>query len=243
MKGTILVGTSGWSYKHWAGTFYPAGMRSSAQFNYYHSIFRTVEINSSFYRLPSQSVLERWRSAAPADFVFTVKASRFITHMKKLLDPQQSFNLFFERVVTLQEKLGPVLFQLPPRWKVNVERLRSFLGIIPKELRCAFEFREPSWYHGEVRSLLASHNHAFCIYELAGHRSPRWITADFVFVRLHGPGDKYAGSYDDATLRQWAADARQWARESVDVFIYFDNDQHGYAAHNAQRLQELCSAG
>lgn len=238
----VFIGTSGWSYKHWKGSFYPAGMKASEEFAYYNSIFTTVEVNNSFYRLPAKSVFEKWRENSSADFVFAVKGSRFITHMKKLKDPQQSFSLFFDRIVALGDKLGPVLFQLPPGWKVNTERLFGFLKILPTHLRCAFEFREPSWYNDEVRALLSKFNCAFCIYELNGHLSPRWITADFTYVRLHGPGGKYEGSYSDQVLQNWARDIALWADDGLDVFVYFDNDQYGFAPQNASTLQDMCKA-
>ena len=236
----ILIGTSGWSYKHWKGTFYPKHLKISDQFSYYNSIFNTVEVNNSFYRLPAKSVFEKWKDESIPDFTFAVKGSRFITHMKKLKDPQQSFALFFDRIVALGEKLGPVLFQLPPKWRVNPQRLLDFLKIIPDQLRCAFEFREPSWYNEEIASMLRKFNCAFCIYELDGHLSPRWITADFTYIRLHGPGGKYEGSYDDTALKSWAQEIALWADDGLDEFVYFENDQHGFAPANAQKLKEMC---
>lgn len=239
-KGKAFIGTSGWSYKHWQKTFYPEGTKPGSQFAYYSSIFETVEINNSFYKLPSRETFENWRASAPPEFIFAVKGSRFITHMKKLLDPSKSFTLFFDRIVALEEKLGPVLFQLPPRWKVNPRRLSEFCAILPSGLRFAFEFREPTWYNEEIFEILRENNCAFCIYELDGHQSPGIVTADFVYVRLHGPGGKYEGSYDLSALKQWTADVRKWTNKGMDVYVYFDNDQLGYAAHNARQLQELC---
>lgn len=239
-KGKAFIGTSGWSYKHWQKTFYPEGTRPANQFAYYSDLFSTVEINNSFYKLPSRETLESWKKAAPPGFVFSVKGSRFITHMKKLVDPGRSFSLFFDRIVTLEEKLGPVLFQLPPRWKVNAERLREFCKILPNDLRCAFEFRDTTWYNKEITTILSDNHCAFCIYELNGHRSPKTVTADFVYVRLHGPGGKYEGSYDSSTLKQWAEEIHTWIQRGLDVYVYFDNDQLGYAANNARQLQELC---
>jgi uncharacterized protein YecE (DUF72 family) len=237
---SVHIGTSGWSYKHWKGTFYPKGIKVADEFQYYSSIFSTVEINNTFYRLPAKSVFEKWRDAVADEFLFAVKGSRFITHMKKFKDPKESFQKFFDHVSVLGSKLGPVLFQLPPRWRVNTDRLHTFLQMLPKYMRFAFEFREPSWYHEEVLSLLRRFNCAFCIYELDGHHSPRSITADFTYIRLHGPGGKYEGSYDKRALKTWAQNIMLWADDGLDVFVYFDNDQHGYAAHNARDLQEIC---
>jgi uncharacterized protein YecE (DUF72 family) len=238
-KSKIYVGTSGWHYKHWLGTFYPEGTKSSAQFTLYKETFNTVEINNSFYRLPSPETFESWRKESPRDFVFAVKASRFITHNKKLLDPKETVRRFFANVKFLKEKLGVILFQLPPTWKVNSERLKEFLKVLPRKYRYVFEFRNSTWYTEEVLQLLRAKNCAFCIYELARHTSPINITADFVYVRLHGPGDKYQGSYTSEQLEDWAAQCRDWQGQGLDVFIYFDNDQLGYAAFNAQTLKRL----
>ena len=241
-SGTIHVGTSGWHYKHWLGTWYPRGTKDAEQFAYYKEHFHTVEINNSFYRLPTVATFEAWRKAAPHGFLFAVKASRYITHMRKLMEPQRSYEPFINNVAALKDKLGPILFQLPPRWKVNTERLADFLATLPKKWRHAFEFREPSWYHSDVYALLRKYDCAFCIYELAGHLSPFEVTASFVYVRLHGPGAKYSGSYTDSQLKSWAKKCRAWASEGKDVFVYFDNDEAGYAAFNAQRLAELVAA-
>jgi len=239
MNGNIYIGTSGWQYKHWRGTFYPKQVKVADHFNYYLKLFDTVEINNSFYRLPTKETFSKWAEAVPDDFLYVIKANRFITHMKKLKDPEQSLTLFLDNIGALGGKLGPCLFQLPPGWQINVERLENFLKYLPKELRCVFEFRNDSWYDEKVFTLLRAYNCAFCIYELAGHISPIEITADFVYVRLHGPGDKYQGSYDEPSLQKWAALCRNWAKDGRDVFVYFDNDENGYAAFNAQRLKEI----
>ncbi len=169
-----------------------------------------------------------------------MKASRFITHMKKLKDPKEPLKLMLGNADGLGEKLGPVLFQLPPGWKLNIERFKTFLKALPSGYRFAFEFRNETWYNEEVNELLEKYNCAFCIYQLAGHHSPLTITADFVYLRLHGPTEwKYAGSYDDAALKRWAAQCKKWMKDKRDVYVYFDNDQAGYAAFNAIRLLEL----
>jgi uncharacterized protein YecE (DUF72 family) len=146
LKGKIYVGTSGWHYKHWVGTFYPKKVKSEKQFDFYEKHFHTVELNNSFYRLPKQKTFTQWRKNSRNNFLFSVKASRYITHQKKLKDPKESVKKFFQHVRYLREKLGPILFQLPPSWKVNVERLNEFLKILPKHLRYVFEFRNPTWY-------------------------------------------------------------------------------------------------
>lgn len=239
MNQKIYIGTSGWHYKHWMNTFYPVGVKQKDFTRYYLHYFRSVEINNSFYRLPSAQTFATWRAAVPEDFVFAVKASRFITHMKKLTDPQQSIARFFENVQGLEEKLGPILFQLPPGLHVSMQKLQDFLRALPPYYRYTFEFRHPSWYHPAVFDLLRQYNLAFCIYELDGHLSPLEVTAPFVYVRLHGPGGKYEGSYSEDALSHWANKCLEWQGQGLDVYIYFDNDQLGYAAFNAKRLQEL----
>ncbi|KEO72279.1 DUF72 domain-containing protein [Anditalea andensis] len=238
-KGKMYIGTSGWHYKHWKGTFYPEGTKDAQQMEYYLQHFDTVEINNSFYKLPSTTTFEKWKEAVPDDFIFAIKGSRFITHMKKLKVQRENIEKFFNGTDRLEEKAGPILFQLPPGWKINAERLKDFLGQLPKDYRYTFEFRNDTWYDEKIYDLLKTNNCAFCIYELAGHISPMEITADFVYIRLHGPGDKYQGSYDHATLQSWADRCRGWQNEGKDVFVYFDNDQEGYAAFNAKTLIEM----
>jgi uncharacterized protein YecE (DUF72 family) len=238
-KGKIFIGTSGWHYKHWKGVFYPEGMKEADQLNYYLQFFSSVEINNSFYKLPAPETFTAWRKAVPADFIFAVKGSRFITHMKKLKIEKMNIQRFFNSVKKLKDKAGPILFQLPPKWKVNEQRLDDFLQQLPTGYRYAFEFRNPTWYTDEIYALLKKHRCAFCIYELAGHLSPLIITASFVYLRLHGPGNKYQGNYTRATLKRWARKCQAWQQEGRDVYVYFDNDQAGYAVFNAQTLQKM----
>lgn len=237
-KGKAHIGTSGWHYKHWKGTFYPADIKEAGQFDFYKTLFSTVELNNPFYRLPLATTFDNWRKNSPKDFLFAVKASRFITHMKKLGVDKQNIKEFFSRVDHLHEKLAVILFQLPPKWKINAERLQHFLSLLPKGYRYTFEFRNPTWYDETVYELLREHNCAFCIYHLEHHLSPMEVTADFVYLRLHGPGNKYQGSYPDEELNVWASRCRKWQKEGRDVFVYFDNDQEGYAAFNAGYLQQ-----
>jgi uncharacterized protein YecE (DUF72 family) len=240
MPTDIRIGASGYHYKHWIGRFYPLKTPASKMLGYYARHFDTLELNNSFYRLPTVAAFASWRDATPENFVFAVKASRFITHNKKLKDPENALNNILPRAEHLGKKLGPVLFQLPPGWKVNVERLQALLEVLPGEHRYAFEFRETSWMTAEVYRVLRRHNAAFCIYELAGYQSPCEITADFAYVRLHGPGAaKYQGSYSDAQLRAWARRIEEWAPKLKAVYVYFDNDQAGYAAENALKLRKM----
>ena len=240
MATDIRIGTSGYHYKHWVGKFYPPKTPPSKMLEYYVRHFDTLELNNSFYRLPTIEAFESWRDATPANFIFAVKASRYITHNKKLKDPQNALDNILPRAEHLGNKLGPMLFQLPPKWKVNLERLEGLLEILPRRHRHAFEFRELSWITPQVNRLLMRHNAAFCIYELAGYQSPFDITADFAYVRLHGPGaGKYQGCYSKAQLREWARRIEQWSAKLKAVYIYFDNDEAGYAAQNALELKQM----
>jgi uncharacterized protein YecE (DUF72 family) len=238
----IHIGTSGWHYAHWRGPFYPHDLASTKMLRWYTNHFDTVEINNSFYRLPTDDALKIWFEQTPHQFCFALKASRYITHRKRLLDPENTVKNFLPRVERLGRKLGPILFQLPPRWRVNLERLKLLLQILPRSHQCAFEFRDPSWHNVAVYSLLRRFNAAFCVFEIAGFQSPTEITADFSYVRLHGPGERaYQGKYTKGQLRLWAQRIAEWQRHLQKVFVYFDNDQAGFAARNAMELKSLVS--
>jgi uncharacterized protein YecE (DUF72 family) len=240
MSCEIRIGTSGYHYKHWVGTFYPPKTSTARMLDFYVQHFDTLELNNSFYRLPTIPAFECWRDSTPSGFIFAVKASRFITHNKKLKDPENALDNLLPRAEHLRNKLGPILFQLPPKWKVNLERLTELLAILPKEHRYTFEFREFSWLTADVNRVLEKFNAAFCIYELAGYHTPLEITADFSYVRLHGPAaGKYQGSYSDQRLREWARWIEKQSKRLKAVYVYFDNDQAGYAAQNALRLREM----
>jgi len=237
--GRVLIGTSGWSYPHWRGSFYPPDLAHEDQLAFYAEHFDSIEINSSFYRLPERRTLKAWHDIVPADFVFAVKASRFITHMKKLKAPATALRSFFRRIEVLDDKLGPVLFQLPPRWRCNPARLGTFLGALSHDFHYAFEFRDHSWLTEEVYDRLARCNASLCIYDLAGYRSPIVVTSRLVYLRLHGPEGPYQGCYDRRALARWGRKIRAWSSEGRSVCCYFDNDQLGYAALNAQELADL----
>jgi uncharacterized protein YecE (DUF72 family) len=239
MAGRLYIGTSGWHYKHWRGPFYPAEQRAPGMLSFYVQQFDTVEINNSFYRLPSPTAFESWRDQTPAHFCFAVKGSRFITHMKKLKDPASALANFLPRVEILGKKLGPLVFQLPPRWQCNPERLEAFLQELPAKHRYAFELRNATWHNNRVYDLLRRYNAAFCIYELAGFQSPYEITADFTYVRLHGPHGAYQGSYSTERLTDWSRQMGRWRNTLKAIYVYFDNDQKGFAAQNALELKTL----
>jgi len=210
---------------------------------FYSERFRTVEVNNTFYRMPKSHVLAAWREATPPGFVFAVKASRFITHMKKLKDADAPVAQFLAAVDSLGAKRGPVLFQLPPRWRCDTGRFERFLDALPEGNRYAFEFRDPTWDRQEVYEALRERGAAHCIYQLAGRVSGREVTADFVYIRLHGPGDAYKGQYGPGELRGWADSISTWTQQGLDVYCYFDNDENGYAAGDALRLREMLGGG
>ena len=239
MKAGLHIGTSGWHYKHWKGTFYPANLPPERMLRWYTRRFDSVEINNSFYRLPAETVLKAWCRETSPHFCFAVKASRYITHNKKLKDPKETTKKFLKIIDKLESRLGPILFQLPPSWKINIARLEEFLAGLPPAHRYAVEFRNPTWNVPEVYEVLRRYNTAFCIYELAGFMSPLEVTADFVYVRLHGPGNKYQGDYQRSTLQVWAKRIKAWQEQLKHVFVYFDNDQLGFAPKNAWELRQI----
>lgn len=233
---SIHIGTSGWHYQHWRGIIYPSEHPAKDWLDFYNHQFRTVEINNSFYQLPSENTLRAWYAGVPGGFTFAVKASRFITHMKKLTDPRGSSTLFFERVALLGEKLGPILFQLPPRWRPNPDRLDAFLAEMPAGYRFAFEFRDPSWLIEPVFAVLEKWNAALCIYNFNRLTSPVRLTASFVYLRLHGPGGPYQGKYTPEEIAAWAGEIAGWVGQGKEIYCYFDNDTAGFAPQNAREL-------
>jgi uncharacterized protein YecE (DUF72 family) len=238
----IRIGTSGWHYRHWVGPFYPKDLPAKQMFTFYQRHFDTVELNNSFYRLPTPEAFDAWRESSPSGFVFAVKGSRFVTHNKKLKEPEQPLKNLLPRAERLREKLGPVLWQLPPKWQRNVERLEEFLQALPRRHRYAFEFRESSWHHESIYEILRRYNAAYCIYELAGFSTEAHVTADFAYVRLHGPGGKYQGSYSEQILKEWSSRIVEWSGRLKAVYVYFDNDQAAYAAQNALELKRFVYA-
>ncbi len=239
-RSKIYIGTSGWLYRHWIGKFYPEKSNAKRQWEFYSNHFDTIEINNTFYKLPPPTVFESWYDNSPKKMLFTIKANHFITHARKLTQPEEPITRLFGSIAPLKEKLGPILFQLPPKWKVNVTRFKEFLEALPRGYRYAFEFRNHTWYDEEIYQLLQNHNCAFCIYNLEHHLSPMKVTADFVYLRLHGPTEfKYQGSYSNAALKKWAKQCLTWQKEKKEVYVYFDNDQEAYAAFNALTLKQF----
>jgi uncharacterized protein YecE (DUF72 family) len=231
------IGTSGWHYQHWIEQFYPASLPKSAWLGFYAQHFSTVELNNSFYRLPSEGVFTNWREVAPADFVYSVKVSRFITHIKRLREPAQPLDTFLGRARLLGKKLGPLLYQLPPQMKRDALRLGDFLKLLPRDMRHVFEFRHYSWMDDVIFDLLSRYEVGFCIYDMPEFTTPLVTTADFAYIRFHGSRELYGGCYSDGELAEWA---RKIAGLKVaTAYVYFNNDIGGFAIKNAFALRRL----
>jgi uncharacterized protein YecE (DUF72 family) len=236
-RGRVRVGCSGWQYKHWRGGFYPAELPTSRWFAHYALTFDTVEINNTFYRLPDASTFAKWREQAPSHFVYAVKASRFLTHMKKLKDPEEPLSRFFENARHLEPRLGPILYQLPPRWPLNIERFEHFLSVLPRGYRHTVEFRDTSWYDGRVYELLRRHNVALCLHDMEGSATGQLVVGPFIYVRFHGGTTKYGGRYPDDRINEWGDWLADRAVQGVSIFAYFNNDTGGHAPRDAIRLR------
>lgn len=237
---SILIGTSGWHYDSWQGPFFPTDLPLKSQLQYYAGQFQTTELNGVFYRTPSLDTVKAWRAQTGSDFVFAWKASKFITHWKRLSDKSgNSLALIEERLTILGRKAGPVLFQLPPNFEADAERLLSFLELLPERRRYSFEFRHPSWYQPAILKILSRKNAALCLSDHHDAPAPWRRTADFVYVRGHGPRGQYKDHYQDRTLAKWATRIRSWKKQGCDVFVYFDNDQKSAAPADALKLKRL----
>lgn len=232
-----FIGTSGWNYDHWRGPFYPQGYPKAKWLDYYIKVFETVEVNATFYRQLRADTFDKWRIVTPEDFVFSIKANRYITHIKRLKEIDDTLAILFSSAHLLQRKLGPVLFQLPPSLTFDASLLEDFLSLLPAGHRYTIEARHKSWVSDNTLSALAGHNIAWCIADTAG-RYPylEAVTADFVYLRLHGSKKLYASEYTAHELNQWADKIRTWGH---DAYVYFDNDYMGYAPKNALELKKL----
>jgi uncharacterized protein YecE (DUF72 family) len=236
----VFVGTSGWHYDSWRGPFFPETLRTKDHLRFYASRFPTTELNGVFYRTPTVDAVRGWFEQTPDDFVFAWKASRFITHWKRLSDrSRNSLALMESRLTLLGHKTGPVLFQLPPRFEANRERLASFLKLLRGDRQYAFEFRHPSWYEDDILDLLRDRDIALCLSDHHDAPAPWAVTARHVYIRGHGPGGRYKGHYPDATLKAWSGAIAQWRRQRRTVYVYFDNDQKSAAPRDALRLMTL----
>ena len=236
----ILIGTSGWSYRSWRGPFFPMRLPAKRRLEYYASRFETAELNGVFYRTPTPEAVGRWRDETSQHFIFAWKASKFITHWKRLSEKSiNSLQLLEDRLSILGEKAGPVLFQLPPNFEADAGRLASFLALLPARRRYSFEFRHPSWYSANILGLLSDRNIALCISDHHDAPAPWERTADFVYLRGHGPSGRYEGRYPSTTLTAWRKSIILWRRRNCDVYVYFDNDQKSAAPMDALALRGL----
>lgn len=256
----VFIGTSGWSYNHWRGIFYPQGLQQTAWLEFYSRHFCTVEVNSTFYHLPREETVRNWVKKTPTDFLFSVKASRFITHFKQLTDPEESLKKFWQVLHWFSPKLGPVLFQFPSKFTKNLERLEKFLDVlsqkvVPGKIRTSedhqknaypknkiltsLEFRHSSWFCSEVYALLSKYNVCLCFSDTPRYPYEEEITADFVYLRLHGHERLYVSKYTQSQLSDYARKIKKWSKKVGDVYCYFDNDAYGYAVENAKELEEM----
>jgi uncharacterized protein YecE (DUF72 family) len=234
----LYLGTSGWQYRHWRGTFYPKKLPQRDWLSYYAERFQTVEVNNTFYNLPDKSVFEQWRERTPKDFLFALKMSRYLTHLKRLHDPAEPVHRFMEGAASLGSKLGPILIQLPPNYQADIESLDRVLDAFDHSIRIAVEFRHESWFTPATRSVLERHKVALCLADSPARKQPYWRTADWGFVRFHEGTGRQAPGYERNVLRNWARRlADMW--EANDVYVYFNNDTGGYAIKDAITFAEL----
>ena len=235
----IRVGCSGWNYKHWRERFYPKGLPTSRWFDFYAEHFDTVEINNSFYRLPTPQIFHKWREQATEGFCYAVKANRYITQAKKLLEPEESLDRMMTAVRHLGDRLGPVLYQLPPSLGLNLERLENFLRAVPNDVINVFEFRNSSWYVAETYALLERYGASFCAHDMRGSESDRIAVGPVAYVRFHGGAGKYWGRYSDEMLTNWADWMLGQSIGGRSVWAYFNNDIDAHAIDDAQALKSM----
>ena len=232
-----FIGTSGWVYPHWRGLFYPEGVSQARWLELYCRNFSTVELNNSFYHLPSERAFLRWKETTPPGFRFSVKVSRLITHLKKLRNVEAPLENFLSRAQLLGEKLGPLLYQLPPQMPKDLALLEAFLRLLPGDLQHVFELRNQAWLADEVYELLGLYGMGFCIYDMPGLTTPVVATASYAYVRFHGSAGLYSSRYSEKELEAWAGKLR--ALPAQTVYIYFNNDAEAYAVANARALAQL----
>jgi len=243
-KAEIHIGTSGWSYKHWKNIFYPEGLKTTDWLGFYAQFFNITELNTSFYHLPKPETTKGWAKKVPPGFMFCPKMSRYLTHMKKLNDPEESFAQFFEVFTPLKRKLGPVLIQLPPALRFHADKAEHVYKLCKKQYayyKFAMEVRHASWLEKESLDLMKKYNMAFVIAQ-SGTAFPyaENITAQHIYVRFHGPQQLYASSYSEEQLLNFATLFKQWKNEGHSIWAFFNNDVFGYAFENAKRLIQLC---
>jgi uncharacterized protein YecE (DUF72 family) len=238
---SIYVGTSGWNYDHWKRVFYPKDCPKSKWLEAYVERFQTVEVNATFYRQMKPETFELWHRRTPEGFRWSVKGNRYITHVKRLKDFREPLKRFMDSLALLKNKLGIVLFQLPPNLVFDKDVFEEFCIGLKKNCCYTIEARHPSWLEEDVLSVLKRHQIAWCISDSAGkYPYLEAVTSDFVYIRLHGSRKLYASEYSEDELKGWAAKMKEWGK---DTYVYFDNDYRGYAPKNALRLKELLDLG
>jgi uncharacterized protein YecE (DUF72 family) len=246
VAGKIHIGTSGWSYKNWKGDFYPEELKAKEWLHFYARHFDTTEINTSFYHLPKQQTVENWAEEVPARFRFCPKISRYLTHIKRLLEPEEPLQRFFDIFDPIKKHLGPVLVQLPPSLKFEQERIQHFFEIITttySDYDFALEVRHKSWMEQEALDMIKRYDIGLVISQSGvGFPYSEMITGKNIYVRFHGPGKLYASSYDDDMLKDFAKKFKKWSKEGHAIWAFFNNDWYAYATQNAVRLRELCAA-
>lgn len=237
MQNRIYIGTSGWNYDHWKEVFYKKGCSKSKWLECYAEHFNSVEVNATFYRSVTPKTCEAWREKTPKGFIWSVKANRYITHIKRLKDIAEPLKRFLGEIAGLKEKLGPILFQLPPTLAFEKEIFDAFCNCLPRNKCFTLEARHPSWLEEKALSSLKKYRIAWCISDTAG-RYPylEAVTSNFIYIRLHGSKQLYVSEYSEGEIYNWAEKIKKWAK---DTFIYFDNDAMGHAPQNALKLKEL----
>ncbi|ADQ05862.1 protein of unknown function DUF72 [Caldicellulosiruptor hydrothermalis 108] len=240
-RAKIYIGTSGFSYSHWKGIFYPENLPSAKRFEFYTTYFQTTEINSSFYRLPQEKIILNWYSSSPDSFVFSLKAPRTITHIKRFCEVEEEWNKFKNRIKLLKGKLGPILLQLPPSFKAEDENLRRILKFLDgkENFKFAIEFRHKSWCSEGIYDILKNKNIAWVIADSSRYPKAKIITANFTYIRLHGPKEMFASCYSDDDLKNLANDIKEYSKACEEIYVYFNNDFNGYAVKNAKTLMDI----
>ena len=237
MSAKYAIGTSGWNYKHWRDVFYPPKLPASKWLAFYSQHFETVELNATFYRLPKPETFDKWYEKTPDVFTWSVKASRYITHTKRLKDCEESVHRLYEVAGLLKDKLGPILLQLPPNMTFEEDRFIGFCKNLDPSFKHVLEIRHPSWVDPLVFNILHENNIALCVSDTAGkYPYHEEITADFIYIRLHGSQKLYQSEYSEDELKEWGRKIRTWNRQT---YVYFDNDFEGFAVQNARRLKDI----
>uniref|UniRef100_A0A2H5FRV1 DUF72 domain-containing protein n=1 Tax=Legionella sainthelensi TaxID=28087 RepID=A0A2H5FRV1_9GAMM len=225
-KNSFYIGTSGWSYSGWMGNFYPEKIQPNKILPYYAGVLNSVELNNSFYQIPKEKNVINWVNITPSNFIFSCKANRYITHFQKLKDSTESLDKLLKAFSKFEEKLGPILFQFPPWWKIEISTLKKFIHQLPKNYLYTFEFRHKSWFCEQLYEVLEKNQMSLCFYDHKMYRSPEIVTSSFIYIRMHGPKEEaYKGAYEDTTLNEYAQKFISWEKENKIIYCYFDNDE------------------